>query len=641
MDTNNNSNNQQKRSPLESLQEKLYQPGAKIGERPEAPEIFAPREETLRKVETKWAEEEDQQFMSIKKYKKKKLISRLLATFFIFAAIGAVYFGYVYFFKTFKKSDVTVRISGPESVESGENIEFSVSYQNRSDFDLENAVLVFEWPSGAVPKDSSALKIEQRLGTISSGRSKSFTFEGQFFGATNDKLAVTALLKYNPRDQEKTYEAESDFESIISTTPFSVVMNMPPRAVSGNEIELLVEYQNLSETSFADMQLKMEYPEGFVFSSADPAPSVSNNIWEFEKISGKESGKMKIRGVLSGRDNENKLFQAFIGKSDKDDFVVYDDEDTTVVMSSTILLVYQTVNESREVIMSLGDRLYYKITYRNTSDVAIPNVTISAKLDGAVIDYNSLDINLGSFSGATNSIIWNSAGVRELGIVGPGEQGEVKFSLRAKDKLDIKSFSDKNFVVSSMVKVDSDQIPESLRGIPIGNEDKVDVKVNTVVDFSMRGFYKNAPIENSGPIPPKVGQKTTYNIVWQLTNTSNDIDNAKIEASLPANVVWEGKTSPQTENITYDRFSGKVVWDIGKIPSGAGYIMPAMQAAFQVSILPGLADVGRTVDLISKAMFEGTDSFTGKAISQEKEKKTTYLVEDSYIIEMRGDRVVQ
>lgn len=641
MDTNNNSNNQQKRSPLESLQEKLYQPGAKIGERPETPEIFAPREEASKKVETKWAEEGEQQFMSIKKYKKKKLISRLIATFFILAVAAAGYLGYIYFFQTFKKSDVSLRITGPESVESGENVEFSVSYQNRSDFDLENAVLVFQWPQGAVPKDSTSLAIEQRLGTIASGRAKSFVFEGQFFGATNDKLSVGATLKYVPKDQGKTYESKAAFESIISTTPFSVVMSMPPRAVSGNEVELLVEYQNLSETPFSDMQLKLEYPEGFVFSSSEPAPSFSNNIWEFDKISGKESGKMKIKGVLSGRDNENKLFQAFIGKSEKDEFIVYNEEDTTVVMSSTILLVYQTINESREVAASLNDRLYYKITYRNTSDIAIPNVVISAKLDGVAIDHKSFDINLGSFSGATNSIIWNAAGVRELGIVGPGEQGEVKFSLRIKDKLDIASFNDKNFVVSSTVKVESDQIPESLKGIPIGNEDKVDVKVNTVVDFSMRGFYKDAPIENTGPMPPRVGQKTTYNIVWQLTNTSNDIDNARIEASLPPNVAWESKISPQTANIAYDKSSGKIVWDIGKIPSGAGFIMPAMQAAFKVSILPGLADVGKTVELISKAKFEGTDSFTGISLSQEEDKKTTYLIEDSYIIEMRGDRVTQ
>lgn len=640
MDTDNN---QKKRSPLESLEEKLYQPGAGVGERPKAPEVFSPREDALQKTETKWTEEEgEQQYMTIKKYQKRKIITRLIVAFSVLMLAGAGYLGYVYFFQTFKKSDVSVKITGPETVESGENIEFTVSYQNRSDFDLENAVLLFEWPEGAIPKDSTILKNEQRLGTISSGRAKGFTYEGQFFGAKNNKMVVNATLQYSPKGVERSYEAKSVFESLISKTPFSVIMNIPPRAVSGNEVELILEYQNLSQTSFDDMQLKIEYPEGFIFSSAEPAASFSNNVWEFEKINGKENGKIKLKGILSGRENENKLFQAFIGKLNQDnELIAYAGDEETTVMSSTILFVYQTVNDGRDIVASPRDRLSYKIKYRNTSDVAIPNVTITAKIDSKAVDYRSFDIRWGSFSGAINSIVWNSTSVPQLSILGPGEEGEVLFSVRLKDKIEVAGFSDQNFIVSNIVSVNSDQIPDVLRGIPIGNEDKVDVRVNTVVDFAMKGLYKNAPLENSGPIPPRIGQKTTYNIIWQLTNTTNDIDGAKIEAALPPNVAWEGRVSPGSADIVYDKFSGKVVWNIGKIPIGTGFIMPAMQAAFQVSITPGLADVGRSVDLISSAKFGGIDSFTNTSLASEEDKKNIYLQEDSYIMDFDGGYVAQ
>lgn len=637
----NNNQENQKRSPLESLQEKIYHPESEMGKRPEAPEEFNPKESVPQIPVTDWEAKKNEEFMTVRKYKKKKILSRLIGTavFLIVAALGV--WGYVYFFRTFKASDVYVKIKGPETVESGENIQFFVSYQNSSKFELEDAVLVFEWPKGSVPKDSGSLKIEKRIGIITSGRETTLSFEGQFFGAKNDKLAANAVLKYSPKDQAKSYESKGVFETIISKTPFSVVMNMPPRAVSGNEVDLTLEYQNLSETEFSDMQLKMEYPEGFVFTSADPTPSSNNSVWDYKKIGGKEIGRIKIKGVLSGRDNETKLFQASIGKSENNQFVGYSTGQVSSVMSSTILFVYQTVNDARELSVSTDSFLTYKIKYRNTSDVAVPNVIVSAKLDSKVIDYKSFDIKWGSFSGVTNSIVWNASGVPQLALLSPGEEGEVSFSVRASRTVNISGANDKNFMISSIVSISSDQIPDALKGIPIGNEDRVDVKLNTILGMSTVGLYQNSQIENSGPMPPKVGQKTTYNIIWQLTNTSNDIDNARIEASLPPSAAWESRISPANANISYEKSTGKIIWNIGKIPAGTGFVMPALQVAFQVSITPGFADLGKAIDLLSESIFSGTDSFTGVSLSKKTDKKNTYLLEDPYVIEKKGWEVIQ
>lgn len=630
-------NQNQKRSPLESLQEKLYQSGAQIGERPKAPEVFVPKESEPERVETKWRPEESEQFMTIKQIRKKKIISRLFIAFAVLAFAAASWFGYVYFFKTFSKSDVAVKIKGPETVESGENIQFFVTYQNKSKFNLKNAVLVFTWPDGSKPKDSSVLKIEKRIGNIIAGRDATASFDGQFFGAKNDKLAVSAVLKYSPEDRTQVYEAKSSFESVVSKTPFSIVMNMPPRAVSGNEIEINLEYQNLSETEFPDMQLKMDYPDGFVFASAEPTPSSMDNIWDFDEIKGREVGKIKIKGTLSGRDNETKLLQASIGKAEKGgEFTTYTGEEISTVMSSTALFVYQTVNGSRELSASLGDILRYKTTYRNTTDVAIPNAVISVSLDGKAVDLKSLNVNWGSYSGATNSIIWNASGVPQLALLSPGEEGEVSFDVRLNRSIVITNI-DKNLTIPSIAKITTDQVPESLKGIPIGNEDKIEVKLNTNLTLVASGFYKNnAVIENYGPIPPKVGQKTTYNIVWQLTNTTNDADNVRVEAILPPHIQWESRVSPSDANVSYEAATGKVVWDAGRVPAGTGFILPAKQAAFQISITPTITDFSKSPELISISVLSGLDSFTNIPLTGQGERKNIYLLEDSYIIENKG-----
>lgn len=635
-------NKNQKRSPLESLQEKLYQSGAQIGERPKAPEVFVPKEAEPERIETKWSPEESEQFMTIKQVRKKKIMSKLFIVFAVLALAAASWFGYIYFFKTFSKSDIAVKVKGPETVESGENIQFFVTYQNKSKFNLKNAVLVFTWPDGAKPKDSSVLKIEKRIGNIIAGRDATISFDGQFFGAKNDKLAVGAVLKYSPEDRTQVYEAKSSFESVVSKTPFSIVMNMPPRAVSGNEMEINLEYQNLSETEFPDVQLKIDYPEGFVFVSAEPAPSSMDDVWEFDEIKGREVGKIKIKGTLSGRDNETKLLQASIGKAEKSgEFTAYAGEEISTVMSSTALFVYQTVNGSRELSASLNDILRYKITYRNTTDVAIPNAVISASLDGKAVDFKSLDVNWGSYSGATNSIIWNASGVPQLALLSPGEEGEVSFDVRLNRSITITNI-DKNLTVPSIAKITTDQVPESLRGIPIGNEDKIEVKLNTNLILATSGFYKNnAVIENYGPIPPKVGQKTTYNIVWQLTNTTNDADNVRIEAILPPHIQWESMISPSGANVSYEAATGKVVWDAGRVSAGTGFVSPAKQVAFQISITPTITDFSKSPELISISSLSGLDSFANIPLMGQGERKNIYLLEDLYIVENKGWTVVQ
>lgn len=642
---NQNSDNQ-KETSLESLQEKLYQPGAKISARPESPEIFAPTETPPERAQKGWAEEgREPDIMSVRQFKKKRLKIYFAVFALITALGGAAFGGYIYFFRTFSKSDVVLKIRGPASVESGENAQFFVSYQNKSRFALQDAVLTFEWPEGSQPSaDNGGLKIEKRLGVIASGRESSAAFEGRLFGAKNDKMPLKAVLQYRPENSEKSYEASAVFEPIIGKTPFSIVMILPPRAVSGKETEILLEYQNLSETVFDNMRLKIEYPDGFLFSSAEPSPSFASHIWDFDRLAGKETGKIKIIGVLAGQEKETKLFRAILGRQDKtEDIIAFTAEEYTIQVSSTVLFVYQTVNNTRELNAGFGDDLEYKIVYRNTSDVAIPNVVITAKLDGKSVDYKNLSIRWGSYSGATQSIIWNSAGMPALALLAPGEEGEVSFSVRLKKAIDIFGSADTNPIVSNIVSITSGQIPESLRGIPVGNEDRLDIKMKTILGFSALGFYQSpsSPIANSGPIPPRAGQKTTYNIVWQISNSVNDINDARIEAQLPGHVAWEGAYSPQSANISYDGATSKVVWNIGRVPAGTGYVMPLLQSAFKISITPGFSDVGKTVNLISGSVFSGVDSFTLETIESRAENKTTNLPEDAYIIEQNGMTVVQ
>jgi len=180
-----------------------------------------------------------------------------------------------------------------------------------------------------------------------------------------------------------------------------------------------------------------------------------------------------------------------------------------------------------------------------------------------------------------------------------------------------KDFSDKELKVVSTAKITSSAVPEELEGLPVGSEDKLEVKIHTQFSFNGRGYYSDGLIQNSGPLPPRAGEKTTYSITWQLTNTTNDVENVKVTAVVPPNVEWTGTIYPQDANISFDANSGTISWDAGKVFAGTGILTPPKRVDFQLAFTPGLYHVGQVFSLISGASLSGTDSFTGMEIKKE------------------------
>jgi len=117
-------------------------------------------------------------------------------------------------------------------------------------------------------------------------------------------------------------------------------------------------------------------------------------------------------------------------------------------------------------------------------------------------------------------------------------------------------------------------------------------------------------LSNSGPIPPKVGETTSYTIYWQVTNASNDAEDIRVEAVLPAHVTWLNKYKPASANLKYDTLNRKITWEIGRLPAGTGVITPVNYIAFQIGLTPSAPQINQVVELIKSSVIKGKDSFT-------------------------------
>ena len=621
---------------LEEFEKKLYKRGGETEEKQKSYELY--KEDDVFAPHPGW-ENSRRRFSLAGVGFKIAMISLALLAVGVLAVFGYLYSRQESLFDAKK---VKVSISGPENIQSGDEVSFSVAYKNDSDIVLRNAELSFEWPERSVLAEEFAapgsLSVKYDFGTIVPFQEKTVTVKGRIFGLRGEDKAVKVSFSYRPENVDSAFEGAAAASVKIVSTPLSLKLNVPDQAVSGKELSLSLEYQNQSDADFSDVSVKLSYPSGFNFISADPAPALENNIWKLGDIKGKASGAIKIKGDFSGAQGEVKTMYAEIGQLGEDgQFASYAGTESRTGLASSALVVFQTVNDSRDYSTNPGTALRYKIRYKNTTNYQISNAVILAAVDDKYVNIKSLNIPWGAFDARTNSIIWNSVGVPDLAVLDPKEEGEVSFSISVKPVFLPKDFTDKNLTIVSSAKITSATPPEQLSGLPIEGEDRLEAKINTQFSFNEKAYYQDGVIQNFGPVPPKVGERTTYAVSWQLTTTINDVDNVEVTAVIPPTVEWTGVISPADADIKYNPENGEVKWRAGKVLAGTGILMPVQKVDFQVAFTPALVHVGDLINLLSNATLTAADSFTGMKI----ERSAPQINSDLLNTLREGGRVTQ
>ena len=78
-----------------------------------------------------------------------------------------------------------------------------------------------------------------------------------------------------------------------------------------------------------------------------------------------------------------------------------------------------------------------------------------------------------------------------------------------KQRLEISSFEQKNFIIESVATIDSSDVAFQSLGNSKNISNTIVAKLNSKIILESRVYFKDGDIENFGPIPQKVGEETT------------------------------------------------------------------------------------------------------------------------------------
>ena len=538
----------------------------------------------------------------------------------------------------FHQDRVSISFEGPKEADSTQLIKYVIHYKNDNRVTLKNAEIQLNYSENFQPTDNVNMKYLNSttskifIGDIPSKSEGSVELKGIFYAPKDFPVYLHGSIRFKPSNADSELAMETQMGVNITTAPVILDVTVPELAVDGDKVEYVIDYKNLDIRRLSNVQIRAEFPKGFQLVNAQPMPSQNGSYWTIGNLDSNDGGKIRIKGSLHGDDNESKAMIVTLGRLGEDgQLAVYNKRETSTRIVLPILTVVQKVDGSNNNVVNAGDVLRYGVKYLNTGVTGLRNAIVTVELQGKILDFTKISAENGFFDGSKNTITWKASDVPALANINPNEGGELYFSVPVKSVIPIVNKNDKNFIITSVAKIDSPDIPTPIDSNKIIGSNELELKLASKVLVDTRGYYTDSKIKNTGPIPMESGKETLFAIHWSVVNISNDLVDAKLVASLPSGVKWTGMIYPFNEKISYDNRTNQIIWNIGSVEAGIGSLLPAREVEFQVGITPQINQIGQQLKLVNKSIFTAKDTFVGSDITIDNPEKNTQLIEDTTV----------
>lgn len=560
-------------------------------------------------------------------------IGLILSLIFFVAAVG--YGAYSLFFapQYVSTSDVTLTVDGPAEISGGDIATFNVSIANNNAVPLSSAVLIVEYPAGTKDAESGSQDLSREripLDTINPGEAINRSLRALMFGSGTASSSVHVALEYRLPQSNALYVKEQSFLLAFASPPVDVVLKLPEEIPSNQDMALTVSVISRAKKMLHNVGLMVQYPPGFQFIGADPTPTASSAFWKIGDLAPGDERTITINGSLEGQHEEVKGFHVTVGESDPRGsgriVTVYSALFEKVNIARPALALSTAISGERTetvTVLPLKDVLF-SINWENTLAVAVTNARIVATFTGAEIDPASVRSGKGYYNSRENTITWDATQEKSLASIPAGARGSVQGSFK------LKQTSSESPIVTLKVLATATRVSEGFENEPVFSDITRTVRFITSAGLATDSYYSVGPFANSGPIPPRVDQKTSYTVTWALSNSLNKITEASVQTTLPLYVEWEGETSPDTETLKFNPTSRTVLWSAGTLESNTGLSPDGVprSVSFKVSITPSVSHIGQALSLTGPSEFNGIDSFTSQAIKTSRPAVTTKITKD-------------
>ncbi|HLC89389.1 MAG TPA: hypothetical protein VJG65_00330 [Patescibacteria group bacterium] len=558
--------------------------------------------------------------------------------------VSAAWFGFIFFGlgQSTEAKSIKLELIGPQSVASGDEIVYVLNYQNLEKVVLDNIEIIFRYPDGfsfgnSDPVPTNNFNTSWQVGNLAPGAGGKIEIRGKLIGEVGSLKTISVTASYQPQNFSSPFKESQSFTSQITSSILNLEVEGPAQILPEKKVNYKITYENSSEQDLKNVKILIDYPANFVFQESEPKPYSEpnearnfNNQWLIEEILAKEKGEILINGgYLAKEDQSAAEFKVKIGFWDEATQTFSLQQEKTVVTEIigsglNLELIINGSNQNQPV--GFGQTLTYTIIYKNSGQKDLDELNISVVLDSDILDWSSLDDkNDGVISG--NEISWGKDQISEMDLVRPLTEGTINFSINTKSANQINLNQDA-LQIKSKITAKIDKIGEfEVKDLEISSNEIIN-NLNTDVELEVEGRYfddDNIAV-GSGPLPPVVGEKTTFRIYWSIANSLNELSEVKVTTQLPLGVDWADKFLVKTGEISYSSKNREITWSIKRALANKGF--DDINAWFDVAVVPTKNQVKKLLILTDQTALVATDQSTNAQITKTGKAITSNLEDD-------------
>lgn len=476
----------------------------------------------------------------------------------------------------------------PREVTTGAPATIVIRYTNGTNEELRDVELSLIEPRYFIRQEAEGIG---KIGTIPPGGSENIHVKGVMFGDVGGEQAFQTKMTFVHGTDEDIPGEKIDWQVFEPTrSALALTLELPPRLVPFQTVEGFVRYQNTAEIAFPIVSILPEWPDGFVFTRSDAR--LRRGQFEIPSVDPGQTGEFKFEGILQEA-VEKVTFQFHPSFTFGDDRFA---QETLVHTAPVVALPITLHHEITAKTLAPGSSMPVTVAYTNTSDKAIENVVLA-------IESNS------PFFQASESVT--------IEIIAPGETGEHLFQFNIKPFILQTQTTQYEHLTLVTRPTATYALSDAIGQRVVSKGSALEFPLTTPVrlDAFVRYFAPSGDQIGRGPLPPEPGRETTYWIFWNIAGTTNELTDARIEATLPEGVRFTGRqTVSQNGKVAYDPEAHTVTWTSDEVAPTFASASKIVGVAFEVGITPE-TEPQTALILVEDIRLTATDGFTGAFVS--------------------------
>ncbi len=538
----------------------------------------------------------------------------------MFFAIASVFFlislavaGYFFYFggNTVSVSKIGLDIQGPSGVAGGDTVPLTLTITNRNPVALQDVAIEMTFPEGTRSADNVLApypRYTETIPLIASGETVTRSIRAVVFGGAGQTLDFPVSLSYGTTGSNSSFIKKSSYALSLSSTPLSVSIETLSEVVSGKPFTTKFIVRSNATVPLENVVVATTLPFGFSFISS--SLPLENNTFMLGTIKPGTSKEITLTGALSGQDKEERTLRAVIGTSrstnDRTPSIVYMTQSATFAIAAPFLRTTLSIggDTSTTPILLPSTTHSASLSYVNTLATSVENATIEVVLSGTGIDYNTVRTTRGFYRSVDHTIVFSSDADPALGTITPGGSGLSSFTFST-----IPAGSGASPTVTFSVSISGTRVGQSNVTEEVSASLVKTAKVVTSVGIDASALRTTGPFANTGAVPPKANQVTTYTIALRAQTTGSAVADAKVKTTVPKYVEYLESTSGKG-TFSYDKASRSLLWNVGDLAQGE-----TAEGFFQVSFTPSTSQKGTAPTLTGEVTFSGHDRFANTAVS--------------------------